>query len=300
MEPGTREEGSRADDELPGPATTRTPLLIAAGAVLLLVAAYFAWNYLREPPPVAPTAPAAVEAPPVAAPEGTAPTVRHPVETPTSDDSANAPLPTLERSDAQIRETLIDWLGKDAVGSFLQLDDFARHAVATVDNLGRMHAPLRLWPVYPVPGRFAVVQRGDVLVVAPGNDERYAALVSFIDGLDTGRAVALYVRWYPWFQRAYEELGYPGRYFNDRVVEVIDMLLAAPIPRQPVEVKLTEVKGPIPSTRPWVRYEFADPSLESLSAGQKMMIRVGPTHQQQLRLKLADLRTRITKPAKPR
>jgi hypothetical protein len=299
MEPGTREEDSGTYDDLPRPAF-RQPVLIAAGAVLVLVAGYFAWKYVSEPPPAAPTAPAVVEAPSVAAPEVPSPGVRHPLETPTAEDAAKSPLPPLERSDAVVRETLLDWLGKDAVTSFLQLDDFVRHAVATVDNLGRMHAAPRLWPVSPVPGRYAVVQRGDALVVAPGNEERYAALVSFIDRLDTGQAVALYIRWYPWFQRAYEELGYPGRFFNDRLVEVIDLLLAAPIPSQPVEVKLTEVKGPIPSTRPWLRYEFVDPSLEALTAGQKMMIRVGPNHQQRLRLKLADLRARITKTAKPR
>jgi len=71
------------------------------------------------------------------------------------------------------------------------------------------------------------------------------------------------------------------------------VLLAAPVPEEPVEVRLTEVKGPVPSTQPWVRYEFADPALESLSAGQKMMIRVGPAQQRRLQMKLRELRARI-------
>jgi len=36
------------------------------------------------------------------------------------------------------------------------------------------------------------------------------------------------------FQQSYEDLGYPGQYFNDRLVEVIDDMLKTP-----------DVQGPI-------------------------------------------------------
>jgi len=102
------------------------------------------------------------------------------------------------------------------------------------------------------------------------------------------------VRMYPQLQRSYEELGYPGRYFNDRVVEVIDHLLATPEPAPGAPlVQLTEVKGSVPSTQPWLRYEFADPQLQSLSSGQRMLLRVGPQHRQVLKAKLAELRRQI-------
>jgi len=66
------------------------------------------------------------------------------------------------------------------------------------------------------------------------------------------------------------------------------------VPAGPIELKLTEVKGPIPSTTPWLRYEFVDPSLEALSAGQKMMIRLGPDQQRRMKLKLVELRGKLT------
>ncbi len=82
---------------------------------------------------------------------------------------------------------------------------------------------------------------------------------------------------YPQLQKTYEELGYPGRYFNDRVVEVIDHLLATPEPPAAGPLmQLTEVKGSVPSTQPWLRYEFADTDLQSLSSGQRILLRVGP------------------------
>ncbi len=40
---------------------------------------------------------------------------------------------------------------------------------------------------------------------------------------------------------------------------------------------LVEVKGSVPSLRPWVRYEFVDPDLEAQSAGRKILMRMGPT-----------------------
>ena len=74
--------------------------------------------------------------------------------------------------------------------------------------------------------------------------------------------MALYVRLYPLFQRAYEELGYPGQYFNDRVVEVIDSLLATPNVTEPIKVKRITVDGGAPSAGGGL-YVFEDLSLEA-------------------------------------
>jgi Protein of unknown function (DUF3014) len=267
---------------------------IIAGVVAALAAAMYFLNGRDEKPP---SPPPPVTTGPVEAPAPVSPPVKYPVESLPTDTSEKTALPPLSASDAQVRAALVDSLGKDSVLSFLQLDDFVRHVVATVDNLGRSHAAPRLWPVNPMPGRFAVQQAGDGTAVAPGNAERYTAFITFVDGIDTKRALDLYVRWYPWFQQAYEELGYPGRYFNDRLVEVIDLLIATPVPDKPIPLKLTEVKGPIASTHPWLRYEFVDPALEALPAGQKMMLRVGPANQQRLRSKLKEIRATLVKSA---
>jgi hypothetical protein len=101
--------------------------------------------------------------------------------------------------------------------------------------------------------------------------------------MDTGKLVALYVRLYPLFQQAYRDLGYPDRYFNDRLVEVIDHLLATP-----------SVPGPIKLAQPHVLYEFADPALEARSAGQKILIRIGPDNAARVKAKLRELRRQVT------
>jgi hypothetical protein len=271
----------------------RTAAIVIAIVLLSVGGAIYLWQDRTVVPPQVSAPPAAEPAPSTPAPVAE-PTVKHPIEA-ADLPPADIKLPSLAQSDPVIRAELVDWLGRSSVQSFLQLDDFVRHSTATLDNLGRARAPTRLWPVNPTPGRFTVMQSGDAIVMAPGNAERYAPLVAFVESVDSRRAIAHYVRWYPWFQRSYEELGFPGRYFNDRVIETIDLLLATPERSGPIALKLTEVRGPVPSAQPWVRYEFVDPELEALSAGQKVLIRVGPDHSRRLKAKLREIRAGLVR-----
>lgn len=279
---------------------SRTPIFVAA-LVALAVAAYFGWRHyersrLLPEPPVASTAPAD-PAPPAASAPAAAPTIQHPVDPPGTEAAVQpTPLPALAEADALVRELITSVITSKDVTTFLQMDGFIRRVVATVDNLPREQAPLMVWPVYPTPQRFST-QRTDTGVenIHPDNSLRYAPLVQLIDAVDTAQAVAVYRRLYPLFQQAYEELGFPGRYFNDRLVQVLDHLIATPVQTGPLAVTLVDVKGEVPSTRPWVRYEFSDPALQSMSAGQKMLVRTGAANHQRLRAKLIDLRARVAR-----
>ena len=59
-----------------------------------------------------------------------------------------------------------------------------------------------------------------VLTIDPANYRRYTPLVNLLAALDTRQTVAVYKRLYPLFQEAYEGLGYPDAYINDRLIEV--------------------------------------------------------------------------------
>ncbi len=201
---------------------------------------------------------------------------------------------------ADIGTALTNLLGRKAVLSFFELDDFPRRFVATVDNLGSSHAPPMVWPINPTPNRFMVEERAGGPVISADNSLRYTPLVLLAEAVDAGKAVDLYLRIYPLLQRAYEQLGYPKRYFNDRLIEVIGQLLATPGTDEPIKVQLTEVRGSVPSGRPWVRYEFSDPALESLSAGKKILLRVGSVNERRLKAKLTAIRQELIKRVKPR
>lgn len=223
----------------------------------------------------------------------TEPAIQFPIDAASAPDKAA--LPPLANSDNYLAGVVGALIPRNDVLKFLQLDKLAIRVVATVDNLARPHAAPMLWPVNPTPGRFTTSAAGATpATISAANSQRYTPLVRFIESVDTTKAVALYVNAYPLFQQAYEELGYPRRYFNDRLVAVIDHLLATPTALEGLGVKLTEVKGPIAAARPWVRYEFSDARLEALSSGQKMMLRAGPDNQARLKVKLREIRGQIT------
>ncbi|MGF6525916.1 DUF3014 domain-containing protein [Variovorax sp. PvP013] len=274
------------------------------GGVLLVLAilagaAGFAWWHWFRPPvaPVDATPPAAsapdqpaAEAPPPAPEQAVGP--QNPIDTLAPPEAA---LPRLNDADARVTTALGELLGGAKSLSFLQLDGFVRRVVATVDNLVRPQAAARMWPVQPAPGRFTVAggAGGAPATIDPANAARYGTFVAFAEAVNVERAAALYARLYPLFQEAYEELGYPGRYFNDRLIAVLDHLLQAPEPEGPVAVTLVEVKGEYATPRPWTRYEFVDPELESLSSGQKMLVRMGVANERRLKAQLAAFRARI-------
>lgn len=269
---------------------------LTAIAVLLLTAAGLGGLYWYQQQgrkaPASPPVAAAPPAPP-AAPAPSAPAIRHPV-----DPALAASAPAVRAgTDANSvwRAALGELTNPSTVLRFWQTDDFARRVVVTIDNLARPHAAPALWPLHPTPGRFSVTGEGDTRTAAPTNPARYAPIVGMLTQIDAKRAAALYAQMYPQLQKAYEEAGYPGRYFNDRVVEVIDQLLRTPEPAEPLALTLTDVKGEVPSSQPWLRYEFADPELQQLAAGQKMLLRVGKAHRQALKARLAKVRTLIAR-----
>jgi DUF3014 family protein len=263
---------------------------IAAVAALLLTAIGLGglyWMQQRNRAATERAAPPVAEAASAAAPAASEPAIRYPID-PSLAGSAPAPAGDAQ---SQWRQALVDLVGQSAVVRFIYTDDFAHRFVATVDNLARPHAPPRLWPVQPTSGRFSVSGNGELRNIANENAMRYSPFVNMVAAVDARRAATIYAQMYPQLQRAYEQLGYPGHYFNDRVVEVIDHLLQTPEPPASGPLmQLTEVKGSVPSTQPWLRYEFADADLQSLSAGQRILLRVGPAHRATLKAKLRDLR----------
>jgi len=263
--------------------------LVVLWAVVLAVAggAWWWWQGRAAAPTPAAPAVAPAAAPSAAPASEPAPGPQNPADALAPPDAA---LPALAAADGYVADALTELLGQTQVARFLRTDGLVRRFVATVDNLARDQAPVGMWPLQPTPERFTVRGEGAAQAIAPDNAARYHAVVAWAEGVDLQRAVALYARLYPLFQQAYEELGYPGRYFNDRVVAVIDHLLRAPEPAGPLAVQLTEVKGEWSAARPWVRYEFADPQLQALSSGQKIMVRVGLENERRLKARLKALR----------
>jgi hypothetical protein len=260
---------------------SRSPLPLIIGAVLIAAGAgTAAWWWTQRTPqaPVQASVTASVPAPTTApAP----PPIVHPVEQAPAAPSepAPVPLPALGESDPTVFEGLAVLLTDDAWRKLLAGDFLIQRFVATIDNLPRRKLAPHLLPVRPAAGTLKVVGSSADAAIAPANAARYAPYLTVMDAVDSRRLVALYLRLYPLFQQAYHELGGPEAYFNDRLVEVIDHLLAAPTPDTPPRL-----------VQPKVFWEFADPELEQRSAGEKLLIRLGPADAARVKAKLAEIR----------
>ena len=254
-------------------------LLVAAAA---LAAAWFFWDGSKTTPEPTPVE----QRSPVAETEPAEPL--HPVEplSVTPGEGELVELPPLEESDSYFALALIDIFGPE-LETLLADEALIDKTVATVDNLTRSRIAEKIRPVGRLSGNFIVSAAGDngPYYLGAENYDRYKPLVNMLTGADLDELAATYRRFYPLMQEAFAQLGYPDGYFNDRVIAVIDHLLATPEPEEPIRL-----------VQPHVLYKFADPELEALSSGQKLLIRMGPDHAARIRDFLTELRTHIAQP----
>jgi len=247
---------------------------VAAGVLVLLsgVALFVSWR-AHQRQTAESTAPAAA---PVAPANG----IANPVPVPSG--LTTAPLPPLESSDKPLHDSLADLVGAKTVDELFRPEMLIRHIVVTVDNLPRKHLAVELRPTKSPAGKFAVTGGEDSATIDPSNYQRYAPYVHMLQGMNTQQFTSLYFHYYPLFQQAYENLGYPNGYFNDRLVAAIDDAIAAP-----------DVRGPVALVRPNVMYQYADPKIESLSSAQRLMVRLGPDNEAAVKAKLRELRDAV-------
>ncbi len=257
-------------------------------AVMLAAVAGAAWLFrdlwLPEPPeaPVAPAPAAVTPEAPVAPPlEPIYPVP--PIETADSGGEL-VPLPPLDDSDEYFRLALIDVFGA-GLEELLVTDLVIERSVGSVDNLLRERVSEKIRPLGRLPGSFAVDGTGgDVgFLLSTRNYDRYDRVVGLLETADVDAMIDTYRRFYPLLNEAYTLLGYPDAHFNDRVVDVLDALLATPEPEQPVEL-----------VREHVLFEYRDPELEALSSGQKMLIRMGNDNARRVKQVLRNVREGIT------
>ncbi|MHB8345927.1 MAG: DUF3014 domain-containing protein [Acidiferrobacterales bacterium] len=227
--------------------------------------------------PVAPPPAAAVPVKP------SKPPIHYPVPAPAPAVPAPKPLPLLAKSDVAMMHVLTGFFGRGSVEELFVPRDIIHRFVVLVDSLPHRKLPMRFRLFKPVSGRFLATGPGDAPVLDPDNYRRYTPFVLMAQAVSSKTLVATYIRFYPLLQQEYKRLGYPHGYFNDRVVAAIDNLLATP-----------DVKGAIKLVRPNVLYQFADPKLEALTAGQKILLRMGPENAARIKAKLEEIRSDLT------
>lgn len=252
-------------------------VLMVLSAVVILAAGVAVYLYLHQQSPK--PQPAVVEIPVLpAAPAEPGPVLQQVLEEPPEREA----LPSLAESDQVVLDALAGMLGSERVMKFFYGTRLIHKFVAVVDNLPRKKLPVVVVPVRRAAGAFIVEGSQDAWIISPQNAARYSGYVAFAEAVNAGKLADIYVRFYPLFQQAYEEMGYPGKYFNDRLLMAIDDLLSAPLSSKPVRL-----------VRPGVFYLYADPNLEARSSGQKILMRIGAADAVKIKKKLDEIKKQI-------
>lgn len=276
--------------------------VIGAILVLAAAAAYYFFEVYEPATPEAETSPPVTAVKPVEQPavepepsvsEDTSDVLWQPEP---EEDVEEVPLPELTESDPVVLESLDKMLGQPAVARYVANDNVISRVVATIDMLGSRQVPGVVQAVEGPASNFEVTvndaprqivrnEAGDPIpqfVIDPANYQRYTPYVELFESADAADLIESYREMFPLFQEAYRQMGYPDGDFNQRLVEIIDELLATP-----------EVTDPVRLIKPEAFFLFADPDLESLSAGQKILVRMGSENASRVKAKLREIKNSL-------
>ena len=226
--------------------------------------------------------------------------IHYPVAEPATEQSVQAPeqkdlsaqpvepplpetLPSVQESDQSIQEALQSLLGEKSIIKLLSIENFIQRFVVTVDNLPEKRLPRAHLPIKAPGGKYLVSGTPEAPQTSSRNNKRYSPYLVLIESTNQDLVVKIYTYFYPLFQSAYEQLGYKNSYFNDRLVYIIEHLLETPNPPDPIQL-----------AQPAVLYTYADPNLENLSSGQKILLRIGQDQRVKVFKILDDYRVKLT------
>ena len=247
-------------------------LLIGAVVVLLLVAVLFFVG--DSPEEVEPT------------PEGVAESVSAERETAELETPPEVELPPLEESDEWMRQVVAQLSTHPALARWLVVDELIRRFTVVVDNVAEGVSPRVHVPFLTPAESFKSHEAGGRFQIDPDSYKRYDNLVAVVESLDVRGTAELYRSVKPLIQTAYEDLGYPGRDFDDTLARAIRRVLETPV-----------VSGEI-ALRPKVSsYAFEDPELESLSEAQKHLLRLGPSNLRRIKATVRELAVAVGIPS---
>jgi hypothetical protein len=235
-------------EPLPPEPMPRPARLWIAAAVLIVAACVGAYFLLRSAPPPAAvaTAPPPVEPAPLG---GTPPPVA---------------VPPLEDSDPFVRDLVKGLSSHPSIAAWLTTDGLLRNFTVAVVNIAEGNTPAGDLKVLRPTSPFAVVERGEDVVIDPRSYRRYDAIAAAAASVDPQGTARLFATLKPRIEEANGELGFSSTPFDRTLERAIVLLLETPVVNDPIRV---EPHG--------IGYGFADPKLEDLAPAQKQLLRMG-------------------------
>ncbi len=160
-----------------------------------------------------------------------------------------------------------------------QTSDLMRQFVLLADQVSKGKLPRKVFSFWRPKESFKVRESEGKLVIDPQGYHRYDLLAEVVDAIDMELTWRLYQLARPLVREAFAEIAPSGKQFDQVLLAAAEHLLETPQPR-----------GEIVLVKPSVMYQFADPKLESLSAAQKQLLRMGPINATIIKHKLGILR----------
>lgn len=186
-------------------------------------------------------------------------------------------LPVLSKSDSAFREAIVSASPK--LGHWLKTDQVIRKYLTVVNDFSQGLWLEKHMRFLKHSKAFSVEKTDKGLFIADESYNRYDALASAIDTIDTKKAIEAYKQFKPLLLEAFSDFGYPPeRPLEDIFLKSASQILAAPI-----------IKEPIALVRPSVFYKYANEDLESLSPVSKQMLRMGPKNTRIIQNKVRQL-----------
>jgi hypothetical protein len=176
-------------------------------------------------------------------------------------------VPPLDESDAVVRELIRQLTTHPTVTAWLATDGLIRNFTVVTANIAEGATPerhlRRLRPSEP----FVVQRQGNHFVIDPASYRRYDRFAAAARSIDPTGAARLYATLKPRIQDALRDLGNPDTPVDRVVEQAIVRLLQTPVVEQPPRV--------VPASK-GIGYVFANPQLDTLSAAQQQLVRMGP------------------------
>ena len=236
-------------------------MLLAGAAIATYIA--FAWRPRPAPAPTASTAPAATAPAPPASLGGAGDPIT---------------LPPLDASDALVRTLVQALSASPAVTAWLTTNGLIRNFTVVVANIADGATPAKHLSSVRPSSSFHIVERNGNLSVDPRSYDRYNAIADAIASLEPAAAARLYATLKPRIEEAHRELGSADQSFDRTLERAIVALLNTPV-----------VDAPPRLTPKGIGYAYADDRLESLTAAQKQLLRMGPRNERLVKAKLREI-----------
>jgi hypothetical protein len=201
-----------------------------------------------------------------------------PAPRPAAVPGEDIPLPPLQESDSLVRELVAKLSSHPRVAAWLTTDQLIRNFTVVVTNIANGRTPASHLEAVPVEGPFRTMKKGDEIVIDPASYRRYDGHADAVAAIDAEGAARLYATLKPRIEEANQELGVPEGGFDRTMERAIVELLEVPV-----------IEGDIRLLGDSVSYTYADPKLESLSAAQRQLLRMGPRNVQIVQAKLREI-----------